>query len=122
MQNFPPDVLRSVRVQLEEEKKRVAARIGELSSQDPYTNPDRLNDNAASDTEASEESTHERFAAMIGEMKMRLADLDEALVRIGQGTYGFCSVCGEMIDTDRLAILPTATLCLTHEKKKTQAK
>jgi RNA polymerase-binding transcription factor DksA len=34
------------------------------------------------------------------------------------GTYGFCVECKQMIDTDRLAILPTATLCLMCEQKK----
>lgn len=116
MPSFPSDILNDIRKHLEEEKSRVSARIGELSAQDPFTNPDRTNDNAASDTEASEESSHDRFAAMVDELKRRLEDIDAALVRIGEGTYGFCSVCGDMIDTDRLAILPTATLCLRHSK------
>lgn len=120
MQNFPSDILETIRVHLEEEKKQVVARVSELSKQDPFANPDRVNDNAASDTEASEESSHDRFAAMVEELNGKLADLDAALSRIAAGTYGFCSVCGDMIDTDRLAILPTATLCLRHEKEKTK--
>ncbi len=118
MQNFPSDILDGIRVHLEEEKKHVVARIDELSSQDPFANPDRINDNAASDTEASEESSHDRFTAMVDELKGKLADIDAALGRIAAGTYGFCTVCGDMIDTDRLAILPTATLCLRHEKER----
>ena len=55
---------------------------------------------------------------MVEELKERLADIDAALVRIADGTYGYCTNCKQMIDTDRLAILPTATLCLSCEKEK----
>ncbi|OGG11461.1 hypothetical protein A2Z00_02845 [Candidatus Gottesmanbacteria bacterium RBG_13_45_10] len=118
MQSFPSDVLDELRKHLEKEKKQTVARMAELNAQDPFTDPDRANDNAASDTEASEESSHDRFAAMVEELNKRLADIDSALGRIGQGTYGFCTNCQQMIDTDRLAILPTATLCLSCERIK----
>lgn len=121
MTGFPSDLLSSIRKHLEEEKKAVMVRIDELSRQDPFTNPDRVNDNA-SDADANEESSHDRFSAMVEELKVKRDSIDAALMRIGAGTYGFCSVCGEMIDTDRLAILPTATLCLTHEKEKAKKK
>lgn len=118
MQSFPSDVLVSIRKHLEEEKKRVLACINDLSLQDPFSDPDRTNDNAASDTEATEEASHDRFAALIEQLKEQLVEIDNALVRIAEGTYGFCSTCGQMINTDRLGILPTATLCLACEKKK----
>lgn len=122
MQSFPNDILSDIRGHLEEEKKRVVARMGELSKQDPFTNPDRTNDNAASDSEANEESSHDRFSALVEELKVQRDAIDAALMRISRGSYGFCSVCESMIDTDRLAILPTATLCLQHEKEKTKKK
>lgn len=118
MDAFPSDVLVTIRQHLEEEKARVASRIAELQVQDPFSDPDRTNDNAASDTEANEESSHDRFAALLGELKSQLVEIEAALERIAAGTYGFCTNCSEMIDTDRLSILPTATLCLTCEQKK----
>jgi len=33
------------------------------------------------------------------------------------GKYGICDKCGEMIDTDRLAVRPEATVCMTCEKE-----
>ncbi|KKU83828.1 hypothetical protein A2973_05480 [Candidatus Gottesmanbacteria bacterium RIFCSPLOWO2_01_FULL_49_10] len=118
MDGYPIHVLSDIRRHLEEEKSRVAARITELVAQDPYADPERVNDNAATDTEANEESSHDRFAALVLQMKNQLSDIDSALVRIGEGTYGFCRSCGQMIDTDRLAVLPAATLCFSCEKKK----
>jgi RNA polymerase-binding transcription factor DksA len=122
MQSFPSELLERIRLHLEEEKKKLVRQMSDLSAQDPFSDPDRANDNAASDSEASEESSHDRFAAMLDELKINLENIDAALVRIGDGSYGFCSNCSEMIDTDRLAILPTATLCLSCEQKKKKNK
>lgn len=118
MQSFPNDILSNLRKHLEEEKTRTSQRIAQLSAQDPFSDIERGNDNAASDSDASEESSHDRFAAMVEELTNRRSEIDAALVRIADGTYGFCTNCKEMIDTDRLAILPTATLCLSCEQKK----
>src|SRR5512141_652353 len=116
MVSFPSEVLESLRIHLEEEKKRLTAQISDLSAQDPFSDPDRSTDKAASDMEASAESSHDRFAAMTDEVKAKLSEIDGALSRIADGSYGYCSVCGDMIDTDRLSIIPTATLCLKHSK------
>jgi DnaK suppressor protein len=118
MQNFPSDVLDELRTHLEEEKTKTTERIAELSKQDPFTDPERANDNAASDGEASEESSHDRFAAMVEELNARVSEIDAALERIANNSYGYCTNCKQLIDTDRLAILPTATLCLSCEQAK----
>lgn len=120
MQNFPADTLTQIKTHLDGEKKRIVSRIAELSVQDPFSDPDRTNDNAASDREASEESNHDRVSALVSELSTQLAEIKKALTRIEQGTYGFCTRCGAMIDTDRLAALPIATLCLTHEKEQSK--
>jgi RNA polymerase-binding transcription factor DksA len=122
MQSFPSELLEELRLHLEEEKKKLVVQMRDLSAQDPFSDPDRANGNAASDSEASEESSHDRFAAMLDELKVKLTHIDEALARIGDGSYGFCTNCQHMIDTDRLAILPTATLCLSCEQKKKKGK
>lgn len=118
MNQFPADTLTEIQAHLEEEQKRLLSRIAELNVQDPFTDPDRATDNAASDTEASEESNHDRVSALVSELKTQSAEVEKALSKITDGTYGFCVECGEMIDTDRLAIHPTATMCLSCESKR----
>jgi len=118
MNQFPADTLVEIKAHLEEEQTRLHSRITELSGQDPFSDPDRTNDNAASDTEASEESNHDRVSALVTELKNQAVDVKNALSKISDGTYGFCTVCGNMIDTGRLAIHPTATMCLTCESSK----
>lgn len=118
MQSFPQDILSEIRNHLEGEKRDLEARIDELTQQDPFSDPDRLNDNAASDREADEESSHDRFLALIDELRLKRKAIDDALMRISDGTYGFCQNCKKMIDTDRLSILPAATLCKSCEETK----
>ncbi|MBI4064868.1 TraR/DksA family transcriptional regulator [Candidatus Gottesmanbacteria bacterium] len=118
MQKYPKNVLSDIRVHLEKEKINLTRRIQTLLEQDPFSDPDRVSDNAASDAEATEESSHDRFSALIAELHSNISDIDASLLRISDSTYGFCTNCRAMIDTDRLAILPTATLCLTCEKKR----
>jgi RNA polymerase-binding transcription factor DksA len=83
--------------------------------QDPFADPERLNDNAASDREASEEDGHDRIQALLEELKKQNDAVDAALSRINDGSYGKCSVCGEEIASARLTIMPTATTCVKHQ-------
>jgi DnaK suppressor protein len=39
-------------------------------------------------------------------------EIDAALTRIEEGTYGTCARCGGTIPEERLAAVPYATLCL----------
>lgn len=45
-----------------------------------------------------------------------LAEIDEALARIENGTYGICVACGRPIPEERLEAVPYATLCLDDRR------
>jgi DnaK suppressor protein len=47
-------------------------------------------------------------------------NIDEALRKIAEGTYGICEECGEEISEKRLMVLPTATLCVDCQENKEQ--
>ena len=49
-----------------------------------------------------------------------LHDIDDAVRKIGEGTYGVCEECGEEISEKRLLVLPTATLCVDCQEQKEQ--
>ena len=115
---FPIDVLNDIKNHLTGERKKIEERLSSLKSQDPFSDPDRLIDNAASDTEAKEESSHERMEALERELKINLSEIDAALSRIEKGSYGKCLSCGRMIDTDRLGVKPTALYCVECERNK----
>lgn len=115
MQKLPDEITSQARVLLEAQKKSTAGRIEALSLQDPYANSDRTNDNASLESEAGEQEGHARQEALVVALTKQLDDIDDALVRIGNGTYGICSKCGQPIETARLKIIPTATLCVADE-------
>ncbi len=43
-----------------------------------------------------------------------LEDVEQALDRLDDGSYGTCKVCGGPIDDERLAAAPAASLCAEH--------
>lgn len=46
-----------------------------------------------------------------------LSQIDDALERFQQGTYGVCEQCGADIDPARLKALPYVTLCLRCQQR-----
>jgi RNA polymerase-binding protein DksA len=46
-----------------------------------------------------------------------IREIDDALERIADGTYGTCASCGKPIPPERLAAVPYATLCVEDRRK-----
>ena len=49
-----------------------------------------------------------------------MAEIDAALKRIDDGTYGTCVVCGKPIAPERLEARPWATLCIDDQRRREQ--
>ena len=66
--------------------------------------------------------TWERNLARRERAQDKLEKLKAALRRVEEGTYGLCETCGRAIEPERLAALPTATLCVVcaHQEAQTQ--
>ena len=66
--------------------------------------------------DGAKESADLALRDVIGELALKLgeqesqmvADIDQALMRIDEGSYGLCVRCNEPIDERRLEALPTA--------------
>jgi YteA family regulatory protein len=50
----------------------------------------------------------------------RLEEIDQALARIDNGSYGHCDVCGQEIAYERLEAVPWTTKCTTHQQQAAQ--
>jgi len=106
---------------LEKFKQRLVAKRKELVSEvrgssvgSLETNADGIQDIA---DQASSAYTKE-FLLSIGDAERRmLRQVDEALDKIRQDTYGLCESCGEMINERRLEALPFARLCIKCQEK-----
>ncbi|GAB3997682.1 TraR/DksA family transcriptional regulator [Nocardioides marmoraquaticus] len=51
-------------------------------------------------------------SALLAGARQRLAEVDAALARLGDGTYGRCERCGEPIPEARLLARPSARTCV----------
>lgn len=50
--------------------------------------------------------------ALRSRVEDRIEELEEALGRLEEGTYGICSRCGSHVDVERLEALPQTDLCI----------
>ena len=69
-----------------------------------------LSDDGVKDTvDLSMMDVNKELALRLGERESQMiADIDQALLRIEEGSYGVCARCGKVIDERRLEALPTA--------------
>jgi len=69
-----------------------------------------LSDDGVKDTvDMSLMDVNKELALRLGERESQMiADIDQALMRIEEGSYGICVRCGKLINERRLEALPTA--------------
>lgn len=99
------------------EETRLTASIKELKDDDPFLNPDHVNDNAAIDTDVREQVGHDTIEAQISSLGVRLGRVQEAIKKIHKNAYGFCENCKKLIGVERLQFIPEARYCIDCERK-----
>ena len=67
--------------------------------------------------DASEAFEQAKDLALRQNAERLLKQVEGALVRFKQGTYGLCEHCGDEIDPARLKALPYVTLCLHCQQR-----
>lgn len=122
MIKYPRKLLAPLLKYFKKEERDLVKRKRELEADDPFRDVSRLNDNASDDTEASEQSGHQRSEVLSKETEKALERVRKTMKRIEIGTYGVCVICKRMINTDRLRIDPTAEYCIKCAKKNSGGK
>ena len=54
----------------------------------------------------------QHVAALLGQARDHLAEIDSALRKLDDGSYGVCETCGQPVGAGRLAARPTAARCV----------
>jgi len=75
--------------------------------------------------EATEALELEKRLALEKSVRDRLAEVEHALQKFEEGTYGLCDSCGQPIAPARLEALPQASLCVSckaHQAKNARGK
>ena len=65
----------------------------------------------------SDASGMELMLGLASNQQKLLQQVNDALARIEDGTYGFCQMCGKPIPQARLEAIPEAELCLSCADK-----
>jgi RNA polymerase-binding protein DksA len=99
-----------------DERGRVQRALDYLHEENPGSITDETGDETTFDNHLGDTATvtHDREVDYTLEENSEqvLAEIDSALKRIDDGTYGTCARCGRPIGEERLEARPWATLCI----------
>ena len=111
------------RARLEDERRRITDAIEYLASENPGNMQDELGElgGRGPDNHLGDMATvtfDRELDEGLGEgAQQTLAQIDRALARVDEGTYGTCERCGEPIAEERLRVRPWATLCIDDQRR-----
>jgi RNA polymerase-binding protein DksA len=111
------------RKRLDEEKARLLHAVGFLERENPGSISEELGelaeggtDNHLGDT-ATAMYDRELDEGLEEGARETLVEIDAALQRIEDGTYGICEGCGKPIGAERLSAIPWARLCIDDQRR-----
>lgn len=122
--------LEQFRQRLQAERQRLTAELSEDHSDDPATPGMATSDHAqwegpgASNhlaDDATELFLQEEEMTIDNSLKSMVDEIDRALARIDEGTYGKCESCGKPIPPRRLERRPFSSLCVDCKARDEQA-
>ena len=97
------EVAKALKARLSELRHRVAEIDRELHTQL----------SADSEEQAIDLENQEALEAVEKSGIQEIRRIEQTLKRISEGTYGTCAQCGADINPKRLAVMPTATTCIS---------
>ena len=109
---------KKVRTRLEQERERLLEAVtrSESSSADAGERPELSSIDQHPADLASETFERSKEASIRQQSEEKLKDVDAALLRLDDGTYGTCEACGRPIAHRRLEALPATRYCLDDQQ------
>lgn len=99
------------------QQKKVEQDIKSLEEDDPVNLNGALAESSEPGTDSWMADVHSRATAAKESLLDLLNKTKRALNKIKSGKYGKCEKCGKSIESERLEVMPTATLCMSCSKK-----
>ena len=108
----------AARERLEQERERIRALIanmaedneGDQNGTDELATVDQHPADAGSET-----FEREKDMAILSNLEEQVSEIEKALARVDEGTYGTCEACGKPIGDERLEVVPTARYCVEDQ-------
>ncbi|MCC5952397.1 MAG: TraR/DksA C4-type zinc finger protein [Acidimicrobiia bacterium] len=98
-----------LRHELTDERSQIGSQLGELGHDEDSL---AFDENFADSAQVAAEQGENR--ALAAQLREQLDDIDAALRRLDDGTYGRCEVCGVDIGEARLDAMPATRWCIEH--------
>lgn len=95
----------TVRGPLEEEREQLREQLEGIESAG-------FDENFADSGQVAAEQGEAKTLA--GNLRDQLDDVEAALTKLDDGTYGSCETCGEQIGEARLEAMPATRFCIQH--------
>ncbi len=123
---IPLESLEYIKSKLLEEKKRLEKELADFTKRNVHNRDDysaRFPDMGTKDDEnAAEVSLYSDRLTLERALERGLKEVNDALNRIDQGTYGTCRFCNEFIPLERLLVRPTSASCVKCKERLKQEK
>jgi DnaK suppressor protein len=111
----------SARARLEAERRRLEETRAAAKDLVAGTGEEAAHEMATRDQHPADPSTEtyerERDTSVLQRVEVQLAEIDAALRRIDEGTYGTCELCGRPIADERLEAMPAARYCVEDQAR-----
>lgn len=111
-----------IKTRLEDERRRLTTLIAE-SDENPVAREsqgDWVEELSSYDQHPADQGTEtfeqEKAMSMLEQHQAELADIERALKRLDEGSYGRCEACGKEIPQARLEARPAARFCVDDQK------
>lgn len=103
-------MLSTLRGLLEEERARLQSQISSLDVGNDES--PAYDDNFADSGQVAAEQGENK--ALLRQLEEQLDEVDRALAKMDDGTYGLCEVCHQPIAEARLEAMPATRFCIAH--------
>lgn len=107
----------TLRPWLEAERERLRAELVLLAEDERTRSIDERGYNNHLADDATDTLEVEKDVALERHLRGILFEVEQALARMHDGTYGRCESCGQPIGAERLAVLPYARFCVACSQR-----
>jgi RNA polymerase-binding protein DksA len=110
--------LNAVRAQLEAEARELRGEIDDAEEQTAALKRDAGSEGTGDEADAGSKTfEREHEMSIAANSRDLLLQVERALARLDEGTYGRCENCGNPIPKARLQAFPRATLCVSCKQR-----
>lgn len=107
------------RQRLDEERRRLEGLRQEYAGLREQSEEDGMQELSSVDQHQADVATEtferSKDLSILDEVEAELADVEHALQRLDEGTYGTCEACGKPIPDERLEAMPAARFCVEDQ-------